>query len=284
MIQYWLGELSPEAEQRLEDRYFADDELFEQMLAVKEELFDAYARGELSEADRARFEQHLLQSPEGSEELEFARRFVGELDREIAEDEAAPAPAELRTASSWWSFRRLAWAIGCAALLAGAVWLVCHQLWSRDRLAGLPSDQPAQTTPQPASTPAPDPSPPSSIALRKNESPPAGVMVVTLPLRNLRSAGGQTIQLKPETRTLRCHLLLDSPDAFPSYQLALTQNEKEIRSWQQLRPSRNDGVGVTVDLPVTQLSAGEYSFELRGVNGDGTVEDAGRYSFRLIKP
>jgi anti-sigma factor RsiW len=94
MIQYWLGELSPEAEQRLEDRYFADDDLFEQLLAVREELFDAYARGELSEAERARFEQHLLHSPENREELEFARRFAGALDHEIAEDDTAPEPAE----------------------------------------------------------------------------------------------------------------------------------------------------------------------------------------------
>ncbi len=98
MTQYWLGELSPEAEQRLEDRYFADDDLFEQLLAVKEELFDAYARGELSEAERERFEQHLLQSPKGSEELEFARGFTGALDREIAENAAAPDSAESPTA------------------------------------------------------------------------------------------------------------------------------------------------------------------------------------------
>jgi anti-sigma factor RsiW len=94
MIQYWLGELSPEAERRLEERYFADDDLFEQLLAVREELFDAYARGELSEAERARFEQHLLHSPENREELEFARRFAGALDHEIAEDDTAPEPAE----------------------------------------------------------------------------------------------------------------------------------------------------------------------------------------------
>lgn len=98
MIQYWLGELSPEAEQRLEERYFAAADLFEQLLAVREELFDAYARGELSEADRARFEQRLLHSPEGREELEFARSFTGALDSEIAANPSAPESAESPTA------------------------------------------------------------------------------------------------------------------------------------------------------------------------------------------
>jgi anti-sigma factor RsiW len=100
MIQYWLGELSPEAEQHLEERYFADDDLFEQLLAVREELFDAYARGELSEAERARFEQRLLHSPEGREDLEFARSFTGALDSESAANAPAPESAESPTASS----------------------------------------------------------------------------------------------------------------------------------------------------------------------------------------
>lgn len=84
MIQYWLGELSPEAERRLEERYFSDDDLFEQLMAVKEELFDAYARGELNETERERFERRLLQSSEDQEELEFARSFIGALDEESA--------------------------------------------------------------------------------------------------------------------------------------------------------------------------------------------------------
>ena len=280
MIQYWLGELSPEAERRLEDRYFTDDDLFEQLLAVREELFDAYARGELSEADRARFEQHLLQSPEDREELDFARRFAGALDSDAAGNAAAPDPAESPARGSWWSFPRLVWVLGCAALLAGAVWLVSDQLRSRDRLANLPSDRPP--TPQPVSSPTPDPSPAPSVAPRQDESPPANTLVVALSSRNLRGTSVQTIQLQPETRTLRCQLLLDSPNAFPSYQLELTRDANAIKRWQKLRSARDSGAELTVDLPIGQLPAGEYSFELRGVNNDGTIEDEGRYSFRLL--
>jgi anti-sigma factor RsiW len=100
MTQYWLGELSPEAEQRLEERYFADGDLFEQLLAVREELFDAYARGELNEPERERFEQRLLHSPEGREDLEFARSFTGALDSEVAANPSTPESAESPTASS----------------------------------------------------------------------------------------------------------------------------------------------------------------------------------------
>ncbi len=284
MIQYWLGELSPEAEQRLEDRYFAEDELFEQLLAVREELFDAYARGELNEAERARFEQRLLQSPEDRDELEFARRLTGALDSEIAGNAAAPEPAGSPAAGSWWSLPRLAWAIVCAALLVSVGWLVSDQLRSRDRLAGLPSDQPAQPTPQPFSTPSPNPSPPSPIAPREKQSLPANTLVVTLSAVSLRSAGGDAVQLTPETRTLRFKLLLDAPDVFRHYQVVLTQGGREIRSWRRLKPARSGGVAVVVELPATQLSSGEYSFELRGVNDDGTIESAGRYSFRIAKP
>jgi hypothetical protein len=285
MIQYWLGELSPEAEQRLEDRYFAEDELFEQLLAVREELFDAFARGELSETQRGRFEQHLLQSSEDRDELEFARRFVGALDAEIsATTRAAAASAQPATPRSWWSLPRLARAIVCAALLVTVGWLVSDQLRSRSRLARLQSEQPPQPTPQPFSTPSPNPSPPSPIAPREKQLPPANTLAVTLSAVSLRSAGGDAVQLTPETRTLRFKLLLDAPDAFRHYQVVLTQGGRKIRSWRRLKPARSDGVAVVVELLVTQLSSGEYSFELRGVNDDGAIESAGRYSFRIAKP
>lgn len=299
MIQYWLGELSPEAERRLEERYFADDDLFEQLQAVREELFDAYARGELNEAQRGRFERRLLQSSEDCEELEFARSFTGALDDEIAAANRAEAgSAARRTTNRWLRFPRLAWAIGCAAALAGVGWLISDNIRLRGQITQLQSERTAErqrtreieerlaqigsgavTQPTPQIAQSPPPAAPSG-----KESLTASILLVDLPLRNLRGEGGATIQLKPETRTLRCKLLIDPNDVFPSYQVTLTQNGREIRSWRGLRLARNSGIGPTVDLPVAGLSDLEYSFELRGVNDDGAIENAGRYYFRIARP
>ena len=47
MQQYLLGRLPEEAEAELERRYLADDALFEELLAIEDDLRDAYVRGEL---------------------------------------------------------------------------------------------------------------------------------------------------------------------------------------------------------------------------------------------
>ena len=46
--RYLLGELSEQEQAELEEGYFADDALFERFRAVKDDLIDAYARGDLA--------------------------------------------------------------------------------------------------------------------------------------------------------------------------------------------------------------------------------------------
>jgi hypothetical protein len=58
---------------RFEDKYFADDNLHEQLLAVECELIDAYVHGELSASERRHFEDRYLATPEGREKVAGAR-------------------------------------------------------------------------------------------------------------------------------------------------------------------------------------------------------------------
>ena len=60
MQQYLLGRLPEEEEAELERRYLADDALFEELLAIEDDLRDAYVRGELSMPDHDAFQQRLL--------------------------------------------------------------------------------------------------------------------------------------------------------------------------------------------------------------------------------
>ena len=73
LIQYLLGELSPEERDAIEDRYFVDDALHEQLVALEEELIDSYVAGDLSAEQRAHFEEWFLRSAERGEKLKFAR-------------------------------------------------------------------------------------------------------------------------------------------------------------------------------------------------------------------
>ena len=76
MIRYLLGELSesekPEQE-RFEKAYFTDDELFDELEAVENDLIDRYVRGELAQELNQRFEDSLGDRPARKKKVEFAR-------------------------------------------------------------------------------------------------------------------------------------------------------------------------------------------------------------------
>lgn len=73
---YLLGELSEHEQEQLEARYFADDALFEQLLAIEDELIDRYARGEISGPERLRLERHFMKSPARRKRVRFAEALL----------------------------------------------------------------------------------------------------------------------------------------------------------------------------------------------------------------
>lgn len=71
--QYLLGTLSSEEKSRFEEKYFDDDNLFEEIEIVEDELIDSYVREALSPSDRERFKEIVLASPRLTSRVDFAR-------------------------------------------------------------------------------------------------------------------------------------------------------------------------------------------------------------------
>jgi anti-sigma factor RsiW len=137
--RYLLGEL-PEAERAaLEEQYFSDRELFEQVARAESELVDGYTRGRLDPAERARFEGYYLAHPDRRERARFSKSLLGKLDRletdRIATEAAAAGPS---TGASWLGrllaplgrpefargfATRLSIAVAAAAVLLAGSWL-----------------------------------------------------------------------------------------------------------------------------------------------------------------
>lgn len=94
ITEYLLGELSEREQERLEARYFADDALFELLLALEDELIDRYARGEITGSERRRLERHFLKSPARRKRVRFASallRHIGQFAADVR-----------RQRLSWW--------------------------------------------------------------------------------------------------------------------------------------------------------------------------------------
>jgi hypothetical protein len=99
--KYLLGELAREEQQRLEERLLTEDEYFERLLLVEDELIDSYVQGKLSATERGRFDRHFLATPEHQQKLRFAKA----LKKYVA---ASPLPAPLDATDApsprpaWW--------------------------------------------------------------------------------------------------------------------------------------------------------------------------------------
>lgn len=81
MINYFLGNLSAEREQQIEELFFANDHLFDLLQSVKEELIDNYLHQKLSKQDLALFEQNFLSSPPLRKQVEFARSLMNSISK-----------------------------------------------------------------------------------------------------------------------------------------------------------------------------------------------------------
>jgi anti-sigma factor RsiW len=79
---YLLGELSEPEQEEIEVRYFADDALFEQLLAIEDDLIERYARDQMSDSERLRLERHFMNLPARRMRMRFAealQRYISAL-------------------------------------------------------------------------------------------------------------------------------------------------------------------------------------------------------------
>ena len=120
ILRYLLGELSEAEQERFEDEYFADPQLFQRLQDARNDLMDSYARNELPRDQRAQFEQYFLASPRRRERVEFAREFA----RHEEQATTANKPQKLPL-FGWFPLRlRLVMAFILLLLGCGGIWLL----------------------------------------------------------------------------------------------------------------------------------------------------------------
>ena len=74
--EYLLRTLTETEMTRLEEKYFANHEAFEQLEIAEDELVDAYVRNNLSSEERMRFEKNFLALPRVARRVAFAKTLV----------------------------------------------------------------------------------------------------------------------------------------------------------------------------------------------------------------
>jgi hypothetical protein len=300
--QYLLGELSESELGKVEEEYFEDDEAFERLNAVEDELIDAYALGQLSLAERKRFEQRLLLSPVQRERVKFSRTLLRTASGAHQIESNIPP---LKRTASWWTspFNFLqtlnpVLSLSAAAVLILAVlagwWLIQRNNLRQEQEAQRTNTPPdkriqagndnAKPTQQTSEAPRPTN---QSEGQKPSERPTSSNRIVTFALTEglVRDLGQSNRLVIPEnTGLVRLRISVQQND-YKAYHADLRKTEGDEvwhRSGIRLE-SVISGKG-TIVLPVAAgiLKNGDYILTLSGA-APGRTEIVGEYSFRVVR-
>jgi hypothetical protein len=268
MVQYLLGQLPEREQAELEARFLADDSYFDELLAIEDDLRDAYACRELSGRDREAFEQRFLATPQQRQKQEFART----LQQCVVEAPVVLAGKHENWVAKWKSrFRQLATryrTVLIPVLSAIVLLLVATGWWFGYRSERSGTWAPAATKPQ------------SPLQQQKAE-----VVAFVLTPGSVRGSEPEwaPLVIPPDISSVRLEARFDSD--YPEYE-AILQTAENKRVWTarnlKAQASRN-GKSVFIDISSSSLSSGDYILTLRGVPVKGTPETAAEYPFRVAK-
>lgn len=260
--EYLLGQSTSDNAALVEERLLTDDELYQEVLIVEDELIDQYVAGLLTESEKESFEKYFLAAPERREKLRFARnlkKYVSrtEVERTSPAGDAniAPEPkAAIATPSRaprrfWpWSNPILSYSLAAAAVIVLAV-------------AGV-------------------------MLFRQLNAPVGGGKTLAVELVPGLSRGDERtkeIAVPADIAIVQLQLRIPNIPGYQTYRgLLQTNDAREISRQDNLPrdPASNDRI--TYQVPASLLKPGNYNLKLRGLNQQGEYEELARYWFRVI--
>ncbi|HEX8774713.1 MAG TPA: hypothetical protein VF735_14170 [Pyrinomonadaceae bacterium] len=100
--RYLLGLLASDEQQQVEERLLIEDQYFERLLVIEDELIDQYLSDELSRQEREKFNQIFLSTPERYEKLRFAKDLKSYLAAATPAAQPSAVVTESTRANSVW--------------------------------------------------------------------------------------------------------------------------------------------------------------------------------------
>jgi hypothetical protein len=310
---YLLGQLKEKEREKLAEEYFVNDDLFDKLLEVENELFDQYARQKLLPAERKQFAQYINSLPDGKAKLATSMALVSLTQPET---------------DSWW--KRLleilfspklvpVYALGMI-ILVGFFSLIYfynrqNQIESdqvqvpeteknianqpltipsplpANQNSNLPNIQP-ETNKLPQNQPSPKeqpnkPEPPKED--KPDTKPPIQTTFASVVLTPaLRSSDVVTkLPLKPEVKTVSLTIQLNPNEKAETYRVILQDNEGSGPIVFERANLRHTGTPpnrrVKVKIPVQKLTKTDYKLTLQGLVKN-QVEFTTEFYFEVVRP
>lgn len=314
---YLLGKLGEPEREALAERYFIDEKLFDELLEVENELFDQYARDELSPAEKKQFAEYIHGLPDGVFKLATATALA---KLSATEQSGVSVSSRETTASgSWWQTisgfffsKQLAsqYVLGGAILIAFVfvVYFYLQQRQTRNDSEQLQvsetekniSNQDANGTnvrPEQNNQPQKQQPPKEKLAqvnspkeneIRENpdkKSPTVSTIASFILTPALRSEStADKLLLKPETKIISFIVKLPSNEKVKTYRAVLQLNEGDgpiVLTKENLKPGGSrQNRQVILTVPTRNLTGNSYKLTLQGLV-DGQIEIMPEYYFEI---
>jgi len=309
-VRYLLGELSEHEAKGFEDRFFADDQVSEELQISEAEIIDAYVANELSARQRKHLEQRLAASPRLQQRVAFARTFA---QFRRSRDTAPNQEASRAVGQPWWS-RLFAVPVVGALTPAGAfaVFLIVVALGAavvqsvrlrnesrrfeaeraelarqRDELAGLSAAERDRAALEMRDAQARYERAEELVrSLQQREGQvrppkqPSIFAALSLLPGSLRSGGGgNDLVIPPGATGVHLKLALLRID-YHSYKVTINGPSSEKIYREGIRPTRDRTLAIS--LPANLFQPGQYTVQV-SATAQGAVEPVSDYAFRVVR-
>jgi len=250
--QYVLGTDDPESQEPFEEHLLTDEKLLEELSIVEDEIVQDYLSGALSESEREKFESRFVATDAGQQELQFFKAFNNYFANLPAAEKRTPLPRSWKRFLP--SFLRGESAILRISFATAIIILVSIGLF---------------------------------VAIRSRSQERGTVFTATLTPGQVKGISGRemsVVEVPPGTEFVRLQLAIGETSAQSYHISVFTDKEEEIFTDDGLQAeSTATGKFVSVKVPSSILSRGDYRLKLAArISGD-QLEEVASYSFRVIR-
>jgi hypothetical protein len=304
----------------MDEQVMTDDDFYNHLLLIEDELVDQYLDDELTAEEARRFESHFLCSRERRQKLRFGRTLreyvalqtVPAIDSDQA-SEQTPVPVPVKPESRWQSFlgaigiHHPAWGYGLAALLilniSGGFWGLMKYSALKSEVGGVQTEQRAALE---HNRELRDRTDRLSQDVQRLESEREGLRKEVEALRAgsppprpapgsdshvltsgfTRSSGTMTRITIPESKMAIVNIILDmETNDYDVYEVRLLMEGEEIMKSTGLEAVEDpDKIRLAFPIPAASLEPADYELRLFGIHNQGVEEYVLTYHFRARNP
>lgn len=311
IIRYLLKDLPDVEKSSFEEEYFENQEVFEYLLVVEDELIDEYVKGLLPIEIQEKFEKNFLTTTKRQQRVEFARMLIKKV-----EDEKFLNPKTLATVKSenfWQRFLNsfysnafvFRWSLTTAGIVLAVVtlWLYVKRV---DTISKELEKKQISPTNLPVNKGLKDKElPPLKIEpnLEAKENPPKKIeketfaqkktaktfptiaLVLTPPTRGSEDSNVLELDTSQEGKTVNIKLILDKGVDYKKYSVVLTKLDRRGNEeiWKKILSigNRQENKFLLIQISTKLLESADYEFTISSLPDKDEYQQS--YSFTVKK-